>query len=141
MPHVISSLANAQAFHLYETLKPDQLAAGMTPQILKTVHVAGGAGIADRNLHTPHGVVTTVTDEDLATLREIHAFKDFEKNGFITVEEGNGSAPAADKFASAMDTDKGSQPRSPAHYQVKNENSPEALSVTDNAPAKKGKKA
>lgn len=138
MPHVISSLANAQAFHLYEALKPEQLTAGMTPRVLKTVHIKGGSGIADRALVTPHGVVTTVSEEDLNTLRQIDAFKDFEKNGYMVVEEG-GSTPAADKFASEMNVDKGSQPRSPAHYEEKDEKHPEVMSATDNAVTRRGK--
>jgi len=50
-----------------------------------TIH--GGAGVANKNLITPNGVVTTVTDEEMEFLNAHELFVQFKKNGFITVEK------------------------------------------------------
>jgi hypothetical protein len=138
MHYIISSLANGQDFHLYGEIRAEDSRNGMSPPILKTVRIKGGAGLADKALHTPHGVVTPVTDEELEALQKIPAFVSFEKSGHLVVEKSD-SEPSGDKFATEMGTDRGSQPLSPASYKDKDASAPEVLSVTDNTSSKKGR--
>lgn len=135
MNYVISSLVSAQQFNVYEELSSDDRKSGISPRILHSIKIKGGAGIADKALHTPHGVVTPVSDEDLDALRKIPAFIEFEKKGFMTVET-SGSEPAGDKFATAMEIDHGSAPRSFAHYAEKDESRPEQISIAESVQPK-----
>ena len=50
-----------------------------------TIH--GGAGIANKNLITPNGVVTEVTDEEMEFLNSHDTFNQWKKNGFVKVEK------------------------------------------------------
>ncbi|MCG1038789.1 hypothetical protein KQH49_06780 [Mycetohabitans sp. B5] len=52
----------------------------------RAIVIKGGAGVANKNLITPRGVVTQVTDEDLALLEKDEAFQRHVKRGFIHVE-------------------------------------------------------
>src|ERR1019366_4431902 len=50
-----------------------------------TIH--GGAGIANKNLVTPNGTVTKVTDEEMEFLNSHDTFVQHKKNGSIKVEK------------------------------------------------------
>jgi hypothetical protein len=59
------------------------------PVVAKSVTIKGGAGIANKNLITPLGVVTEIDDADLEMLNRNGIFKLHKENGFITVEKRN----------------------------------------------------
>lgn len=49
----------------------------------RSILVAGGAGIPDKHFLTPQGVVTAVTEEDLAQLKKNRVFDLHSKNGYL----------------------------------------------------------
>lgn len=51
-----------------------------------SVIVKGGAHITQKNLVTPYGVATEVTDEQLEQLRSNQVFVAHERNGFVKVD-------------------------------------------------------
>lgn len=85
MNYVYSTLANAQSYTNYTIRGGNDL-----PVKIRTVHIAGGANvIGSKTLKTPLGVVTSVTDEDLAFLMQNEIFKQHKAAGFITVKPYN----------------------------------------------------
>lgn len=77
--HVYSTLANAQLYPVYRK----------SPQgeniIEAHVHINGGAGLANKHLITPLGVLTSISEKALAHLEENHAFRFHRDAGHITV--------------------------------------------------------
>jgi hypothetical protein len=57
------------------------------PREVASVLVRGGANVADRNFITPKGIVTQVTEDEYALLKENSLFQLHVKNGFITVDD------------------------------------------------------
>lgn len=57
----------------------------------QVVSIAGGAGLADKNLVTPMGVVTRITEDQLAVLKQIDLFQKHVDAGFLKVLEINAS--------------------------------------------------
>ena len=55
-------------------------------QVLKTIHINGGANVRDKNsIFTPNGAMTEVSDEDFELLMKDHTFKEMLKNKYIVV--------------------------------------------------------
>lgn len=65
----------------------------------KIIRIAGKANVANRNIITPRGVVTQVTDEQVAALKKNHVFQLHLENGFLTIEK---SKADPEKVASDM---------------------------------------
>lgn len=82
MPYLYSTLSCSQRYVKYAPA-----VAGGVPREERSVFVAGGANVANKNLITPRGVVTEVTDEELALLRENDLFKIHVSKGHIVVED------------------------------------------------------
>lgn len=57
------------------------------PVTVAEVFIAGGSNVPDKYLRTPLGVMTPVTDEEMAVLTENPVFQMHMKNGFITITE------------------------------------------------------
>ena len=79
------------SFHIYSTISANQEYRGYNEGKVKTVKwkvmVEGGANIAGKNLITPKGVLTTVTDEEMGLLETDPTFKRHVDRGFITFEK------------------------------------------------------
>lgn len=60
---------------------------GAPAQEGESVVVKGGAGVADKNIVTPRGVATMVTEAQAAMLRANAVFKLHQANGFVSLEE------------------------------------------------------
>lgn len=60
--------------------------SSVLPELIHTVTIKGGAGVIDKRLHTPAGVLTEVTPEDLAFLMTDPNFLRHQKDGYIVVE-------------------------------------------------------
>ena len=79
--------------YVYSTLTADQVytsyksSVNGVPLVTARIAIAGGANLMTKHMVTPQGVVTEVSAEDLAELRQNEVFKLHEKNGFITVSE------------------------------------------------------
>ncbi len=57
------------------------------PILQQKVLINGGAGVVDKkHLMTPRGIVTKITEEQMAILEQDEVFKAHVKNGFIKVE-------------------------------------------------------
>jgi len=77
------------------------------------VRIEGGANVASRNLVTPRGVVTKVTEEQYAYLLENRHFCEHVENGFIEVKEANEDA---DRVAANLEGKDKSAPLTPGDY-------------------------
>lgn len=95
MPFVYSTLSCAQNYTLWDVSKE----VGKPHRAMKTVHIKGGHSIADKKtLVTPIGVVTEVSESDLAALMQVKAFKNHIDAGFIRIEK---TAQAPEKVATS----------------------------------------
>ncbi|MDR2093021.1 MAG: hypothetical protein LBP58_06880 [Azoarcus sp.] len=81
--------------YVYSTLTAPQEYAGWgkgnndIPRIRKAVRINGGANLATKQLITPRGAVTEVSEEDAEFLRQHPVFKIHAKNGFVLIENRN----------------------------------------------------
>ncbi len=80
-------------FYVYSTLSADTsfpvyIKTHDLPLIEKHIIIKGGTGVKVKDqLVTPKGVVTEVSDEDMAQLKKMFAFNKQVEDGFIVVEE------------------------------------------------------
>jgi len=111
MPFVYSTLTNDQTYTLWRAGNGDK-----KPNIaLKKVMIKGGHGRMDsKNLVTPLGVVTEVTDEQLEALNKIDAFKKHIEAGYITVEKKKAEP---EKVASTMKGKDKSSQKTPSDFE------------------------
>lgn len=63
-----------------DSLKPNQL-----PQVRRSVRIEGGANCPNKFMVTPNGVLTRVSDDDLAFLMSNAKFQEVMKAGFMSV--------------------------------------------------------
>lgn len=102
---------------VYSTLTCDQRytnyvpGGGDLPVPVGSVFVKGGTGVADARLVTPRGVVTEVTEEELAILEANADFNLHRKNGFVEV---SASKVDPEKAAADMEGRDASAPLVPA---------------------------
>lgn len=95
MPFIYSTLSNDNVYVQYAEQKSNNLA----PVAVGSIYIAGKANITNKNLLTPKGVVTEVTEAQLKDLELSEVFNIHVKNGFITVDK---SKKDADKVAKDM---------------------------------------
>lgn len=70
------------------------------PQVEISVTIAGGAGVANKRIVTPRGVVTPVDEAQMQMLSEHEVFKRHKERGFVQILD---SKPAdADEVAADM---------------------------------------
>ena len=106
--YVFSTLANPQRFVQYASGGAD-IPVPMGDGIL----IAGGTGVATRNLITPLGVMTEVSDDDAAYLTKVPAFQAHVKSGYIVVQKKK-SDP--EQVAADMNMRDGGAPKTPADF-------------------------
>jgi len=83
MPFIYSTLTCGNTFVVYAP-KNDPNALS---RIVKRIEINGGHGIKNqKSLETPQGVVTKVTDEDLALLQNLSSFKRQVAAGYLIVD-------------------------------------------------------
>lgn len=105
-------------------------AEGGIPREEGSVLIHGGANVADRAIITPRGVVTEVSDEELALLKENKLFNTHCENGFITIET---KKVDVEKVTPDMEARDGSAPLTPGDFEVEGKAAPS----TGKASAKK----
>ena len=110
MPYVYSTLSCPQRY-----VKYSEAPAGSVPREERAVLIEGGANVANRNLITPRGVVTEVTDEELVLLRQNPLFVTHETNGYISVEERKADV---DKVVTGMEARSPDAPLTPEDFNV-----------------------
>lgn len=82
--------------YIYSTISAD---VNYSVESGDKILIAGKANVANRNIITPRGTMTRVTDEQIALLKRNHVFQKHLENGFLTIESKKGEA---DKVASNM---------------------------------------
>lgn len=97
MPYVYSTNSTSVGYTEY---RPGQGAGGL-PTPIRTVVVKGGANVANKNLVTPYGVATRVSDDDAAFLSTNADFIRHRKAGFVRIDDRkmDPEVPAADMEA------------------------------------------
>lgn len=103
MNYVYSTLTCDNSYTLYE-----KTAGGLSVPKAEVL-IKGGTGLANKHFITPLGVATSVSDQELALLKENSVFKEQMANGFLIVQEG-GKAEDAEKVAADMVIGDGSAP-------------------------------
>lgn len=78
--HIYSTLVAPQAFTVYAEGGADM------PTAARQVFIAGGTGVANKNLITPWGVHTAISIEDYEAIKDLNHFADFVNRGLIRVE-------------------------------------------------------
>ncbi len=112
MPYIYSTLTASTDYCVWMPSGNDLQTVG------HSIVITGGTGIATRgatskDLITPYGVVTKVTDEDLAFLEADDAFKSHVEQGFIRVER---TKIDPEKVAANMASRDGSSPLVPQDF-------------------------
>lgn len=79
--YVYSTLTADNNYTVYEKGGAD------LPVEAGSVLIRGGSNVADRRLHTPRGVVTKISAEQLKALRSNEVFKLHERNGYVTISD------------------------------------------------------
>lgn len=101
--YIYSTLSQDTAYTSYKPLLNDRDISQVESKIL----IKGGAGVINKNLVTPMGTVTKVTDEEYAMLEENQVFQMHVQNGFIVAERAKANI---NKVAKDMESrDRGSQ--------------------------------
>lgn len=125
-------------YYVYSTLAcPQDYAAhqagtGDLPAEIPPVRINGGAGVTNKALITPRGVVTTITAEEHARLVEDPVFRLHRDNGFVSVEP---RAHDPERVASTMSAADPSRPLEPGDLEL-DPDSPKA----DSGPGKAARK-
>lgn len=90
--------------------------------------IAGGTGIANKNLVTPTGAVATqVTGEQLEALRGDRVFAEHLKNGYLLISD---SKADGEVVASDMESRDKSAPLTPQDYEAAGEAAPKVGPAT-----------
>lgn len=119
MPHIASTLTADVDYAVYA--KRSDPSGPHT--VLKKIRIKGGANVANRkhlladSVLTPRGVVTPISDEDLAILEQDEVFQTHKRNGFVEVIK-SASAPSGDKAAKNLEPKDPSAPFSPEDYEA-----------------------
>lgn len=125
MPYVASTLSAPTEYTGWSTGGND------VPRAARSVTIAGGAGVATKNLITPHGVITRVSDEDALFLLENKVFQMHRDNGYVQILD---SKPEdADAVAADMNGKDPSAPITESDY----EQDPKQKAPTTGAVGKK----
>jgi hypothetical protein len=99
MPYIASTLTTDVLYTEYHTAGKD--GGSNTPA--RSVLIKGGANVTRKNLETPDGVITTVSDDDLELLKGNEIFQLHEKNGFIKVLKSSTTGSKAAKDMTKKD--------------------------------------
>jgi hypothetical protein len=140
MPMIYSTLGNSTSYAIYEPSSMKDAKSVAT--VRKSIEVKGGAGIANKNLVTPKGVVTRVSAEDLELLKNDPHFQQHVKRGFITVDEGEDfsddpsdvNQKQVDKRADDMNPNDKSKPLTSKDFKGTNPDGTSAPSPVSNDP-------
>ena len=79
--HVFSKLSSDVTYHDWVP------GGGDLPVKAFSVTIKGGAGVTTKNLITPLGVHTEITEQDAEVLNRNEVFKLHQKNGFVKIQK------------------------------------------------------
>ena len=118
MKYVLSKLTCDQNYAIYAPA-----VAGSFPRVIKEVLIKGGANVANKNLVTPDGVLTEVSDEDYEALQTVYVFQQHVKGGLIKVISSS-KEKEQEKAKKDMSEGDGSAPLTPKSYKKKGKKAP-----------------
>ena len=94
----------------YTTYHPRKESANDMPRKNRQILIKGGSGVVDKQLVTPHGVVTKITREELDFIKKNDpAFARHEKRSFLKVFDKEPSPKNVKEIAKDMPEDKSKQ--------------------------------
>jgi len=111
--YVYSTLANDQKYVTYRPLQAGQDIAVIDKEVL----IEGKANVATKNLITPRGLVTKITEAQYNVLEKCPSFKKHVERGYITVTKKD---TKLDKVLSDMVARDVSAPKTPDWYKEGN---------------------
>ena len=81
----------SKTYHVYSKMAADvtyndYVPGGDIPRVARSVTIKGGAGVANKNIITPYGVHTEITEEERDMLLKNGIFKLHQEGGFVTIE-------------------------------------------------------
>ena len=114
MPYVYSTATCSTDYAVYKKTGNRDVA-----QVERKITIHGGANVATKypNLHTPRGLVTQVSEEDLAILEQDYHFKQHVELGFLSVDKRK---IEVEKVIPGMQAKDKSAPRTPDDPEFKN---------------------
>jgi hypothetical protein len=110
MAWVFSTATHSIRFTQWELPKNPRV----LPKAGRSVTIKGGANLADKHLHTPNGVATEVSDDDLAFLMGNDAFMKAVKSGYMVVDRNKANL---DSVVNDMKPKDGSAPKVPGDFE------------------------
>lgn len=119
MPYITSTMSASVSYATYK-----QTAGGLSV-IDKEITIEGGANVMSKKLlATPNGVVTKVTDEELAILEQHPLFKLHKQNGFVRVSKSDPQEDAITVNVKDMEQKDASAQRVDSDYTKKGKKAP-----------------
>lgn len=115
MPYILSRLANSQIYTNYAKGVGDNMNIP-----IESVEIKGGADVTDKNLVTPEGVITKVTNEQLEVLKANKGFQQHLEGGYVKYF---GTAPNIEKYADKLTQDNSRQIKK-SDYEKKGKKAP-----------------
>lgn len=110
MPFVCSTATSDVKYTVYQKVSKD------LNKPIRHILIKGGSNVANKNLVTPLGVVTKVTDEELEILETIQSFRRARDAGFLTV---TATKKDPGKLIGSMETRDESSPLVPGDFTAK----------------------
>lgn len=117
MKIILSTLTGAQDYVFYDC------SSNAVNKVCKTIHIEGGSNLANKNLVTPQGVVTEISDDDCELLKTHPIFKLHFDNGFVKIVD---SEKETEKAKQDLQKEDLSAPLTPSSYAKKGKNKPKA---------------
>jgi len=112
--YVYSTVSTDVAFEEYHPAPENSI-----PQVKRRVVIRGGANCATKQLITPRGVATQISDDDYLWLtthpQVLDSFQRFVNDGFMQVDNRKEDP---DAVASGMEAADGSAPKTPADFKA-----------------------
>lgn len=127
MPHVYSTLTCDQQYVAWKKGGND------VNMVEHSILIKGGTGIANKNIITPYGVRTEISDQEAELLKQNKVFQVHEQNGFVRIEQ---RSVEPEKVAADMSARDESAPLTPGDYT----NQPETAVQEPEAGGRRGRK-
>lgn len=110
---------------------------GDLPIAGRKVLIRGGAGVANKHIITPKGVMTEVTEGEVGILKNDKVFQLHERNGFVRVES---KAYEVERVVPDMEAQDESAPLTPADFTDPNAPAPAGVDVDPAPPVSSGRR-
>lgn len=81
--YIYSTMSQDVAYTFYKEKKH----LGDLHEVESKIFVKGGAGVITKNLVTPQGIATKITNEEYDRLKDHPVFKIHEENGFVVARQ------------------------------------------------------